>query len=131
MHLEERLSMLQVLIVEDTPLNMELVVTILRQAGHVPHTADTAAQGLALAQTQRPDVILMDVQLPDMDGLAATRLLKANPATCGIPVIALTAFAMKGDEERSIAAGCDGYVTKPVRYKELLATLEAVVARNH
>lgn len=122
--------MLHVLIIEDTPLNMELVVTILKQAGHVPLAAETAARGLALAQAQRPDIILMDVQLPDMDGLAATRLLKANPATCDIPVIALTAFAMKGDEEKTIAAGCDGYVTKPVRYKELLATLETVMARN-
>jgi two-component system cell cycle response regulator DivK len=122
--------MLQVLIIEDTPLNMELVVTILKQAGHVPLTAETAARGLALARAHRPDVILMDVQLPDMDGLAATRLLKADPATGDIPVIALTAFAMKGDEEKTIAAGCDGYVTKPVRYKELLVALETVVARN-
>ena len=121
---------MQVLIIEDTPLNMELVVTILKQAGHVPIPAETAARGIALAQARHPDIILMDVQLPDMDGLTATRLLKADPLTCDIPVVALTAFAMKGDEEKSIAAGCDGYVTKPVRYKDLLAALEAVLARN-
>lgn len=122
--------MLQVLVIEDTPVNMELVVTILKQAGHVPLQAETAARGLALARSAQPDVILMDVQLPDMDGLSATRMLKADPMTGDIPVIALTAFAMKGDEEKSIAAGCDGYVTKPVRYKELLAMLSAVMARN-
>ena len=122
--------MLQVLVIEDTPLNMELVVTILKQAGHTPLQAETAARGLALARSGQPDVILMDVQLPDMDGLLATRLLKADPLTGDIPVIALTAFAMKGDEEKSIAAGCDGYVTKPVRFKELLAMLNTVMARN-
>jgi two-component system, cell cycle response regulator DivK len=122
--------MLQVLVIEDTPLNMELVVTILQQAGHVPLQAETAARGLALARSAQPDVILMDVQLPDMDGLSATRMLKADPMTGDIPVIALTAFAMKGDEEKSIAAGCDGYVTKPVRYKELLTMLNTVMARN-
>ncbi|MEO8154747.1 MAG: response regulator [Rhizobacter sp.] len=121
--------MLRVLIIEDLPINMLLTVAILERAGHQAIEAETAAAGIALARTQRPDVILMDIQLPDMDGLAATRILKADPQLQSIPVIAVTAFAMKGDEEAVLAAGCDGYVTKPIRYKEFLAEMEAVVAR--
>jgi len=120
--------MLRVLIIEDLPVNMLLMVAILERAGHRPIEAETAAQGIALARAQRPDVILMDIQLPDMDGLAATRILKADPELQHIPVIAVTAFAMKGDEDAVRAAGCDGYVTKPIRYQEFLAELDAVTA---
>jgi two-component system cell cycle response regulator DivK len=121
---------LRVLVVEDSPVNMLLTVAILERAGHTPLQAETAARGIALAREHRPDVILMDIQLPEMDGLAATRLLKADPELRDLPVIALTAFAMKGDEETMRAAGCDGYVTKPIRYKEFLAEVEAVAARR-
>jgi len=120
--------MLRVLIIEDLPVNMLLMVAILERAGHRSIEAETAAQGIALARAQRPDVILMDIQLPDMDGLAATRILKADPELQHIPVIAVTAFAMKGDEDAVRAAGCDGYVTKPIRYQEFLAELDAVTA---
>jgi two-component system cell cycle response regulator DivK len=120
--------MLRVLIIEDLPVNMLLMVAILERAGHRSIEAETAAQGIALARAQRPDVILMDIQLPDMDGLAATRILKADPELQHIPVIAVTAFAMKGDEDAVRAAGCDGYVTKPIRYQEFLADLDAVTA---
>jgi two-component system cell cycle response regulator DivK len=120
--------MLRVLIIEDLPVNMLLMVAILERAGHRSIEAETAAQGIALARAQRPDVILMDIQLPDMDGLAATRILKADPELQHIPVIAVTAFAMKGDEDAVRAAGCDGYVTKPIRYLEFLAELDAVTA---
>jgi two-component system cell cycle response regulator DivK len=122
--------MLRVLIVEDLPVNMLLMVAILQRAGHQPIEADTAARAIALARSQRPDVILMDIQLPDMDGMAATRLIKADPALQDIPVIAVTAFAMKGDEDEVRAAGCDGYVTKPVRYKDFLAELDRVASRR-
>jgi len=122
--------MLRVLIIEDLPVNMLLTVAILERAGHAPLQAASAEQGIALAREQHPDVILMDIQLPDMDGLAATRLIKADPELRGIPVVAVTAFAMKGDEEAMRAAGCDGYVTKPIRYNEFLAEVEAVAARH-
>ena len=119
---------MRVLIIEDLPVNMLLTVAILERAGHQPIEAETAARGIALAREERPDAILMDIQLPDMDGLAATRLIKADADLQDIPVIALTAFAMKGDEEAMRAAGCDGYVTKPIRYREFLQELDKVVA---
>ena len=81
-----------------------------------------------MAREQRPALILMDIQLPGMDGLEATGRLKADPATRDIPVIALTALAMKGDEERIRAAGCDGYIAKPLDYKQFLATIKAQLA---
>jgi len=119
---------MRVLIIEDLPVNMLLTVAILERAGHQPIEAETAARGIALAREERPDAILMDIQLPDMDGLAATRLIKADTELQAIPIIALTAFAMKGDEEAMRAAGCDGYVTKPIRYREFLQELDKVVA---
>jgi two-component system cell cycle response regulator DivK len=122
--------MLRVLVIEDSPVNMVLTVAILERAGHVPLLAETAAQGIAIARIERPDVILMDIQLPDMDGLAATRLLKADPELQDIPVIAVTAFAMKGDADTMLRAGCDGYVTKPIRYQEFLAEMETVARRG-
>lgn len=121
--------MLRILIIEDSPVNMLLTVTILERAGHVALKAETAAQGLSIARSQRPDLILMDIQLPDMDGLEATRLVRADPRIHDVPIIALTAFAMKGDAETMRAAGCDGYVTKPIRYQEFLQEVEAVVER--
>ncbi len=109
-----------ILVIEDTPANMKLATMLLRRAGYQVLQADEAQTGIALAQAHRPDLILMDIQLPGMDGLEATRLLKADPATGSIPVIALTAFAMKGDEDRIRAAGCDGYVSKPIQYRMFL-----------
>lgn len=115
--------MATVLIVEDNPANMTLAVFLLESAGHRVLTAIDAESGLSLARSSMPDLILMDIQLPGMDGLAATTQLKADGATRAIPVIALTALAMKGDEERIRAAGCDGYIGKPMRYKEFLSTV--------
>ena len=86
-------------------------------------------RGLTLARSERPDLILMDIQLPGMDGLAATALLKQHPATAAIPVIALTALAMKDDEEKSHMAGCDGYIAKPLRYQELYAAIDSLLLR--
>lgn len=115
--------MARILIVEDNPANMTLAVFLLQSAGHTVLSATDAEIGLTLARSEQPDLILMDIQLPGMDGLQATGLLKDDPATRGIPVIALTALAMKGDEERIRAAGCDGYIAKPLAYKEFLATI--------
>jgi two-component system cell cycle response regulator DivK len=120
--------MARVLIVEDNAANMTLAVFLLQSAGHTVLTATDAEAGLTLARNEQPGLILMDMQLPGMDGLEATVLLKRDAATCAIPVIALTALAMKGDEERIRAAGCDGYVAKPMRYQEFLATIATHLA---
>ncbi|MBV8467846.1 MAG: response regulator [Burkholderiales bacterium] len=115
--------MARILIVEDSPTNMMLAVQIVLASGHEPLEATNAQQGLAIAAKELPDVILMDMHLPDIDGLAATAALKSDPITRHIPVIALTAAAMKGDREQALAAGCDDYIEKPVRYKTLLAAI--------
>ena len=110
----------QVLVVEDTAANMKLISMLVRKAGHEVLQATSAEEAIALARAHRPDLILMDIQLPGMDGLAATRILKEDQSTRRIRVVALTALAMKGDEQRMIAAGCDGYIAKPIRYKNFL-----------
>jgi two-component system, cell cycle response regulator DivK len=118
--------MATILLVEDNAANMKLATFLLESAGHTVLSAADAEVGLTLAREGHPELILMDIQLPGMDGLQATMLLKADPATRDIPVIALTALAMKGDEERIRAAGCDGYIAKPLDYKGFLA----IVAEN-
>jgi two-component system, cell cycle response regulator DivK len=121
--------MAKILVVEDNAANMTLAVYLLETTGHTVLSATDAEAGLASARSEQPDLILMDIQLPGMDGLEATALLKQDEATRAIPVVALTALAMKGDEERIRAAGCDGYIAKPMRYKEFLATVEAHLQR--
>ncbi len=120
--------MATILIVEDNAANLKLATFLLQSAGHLVLSANDAEAGLAIARLDHPDLILMDIQLPGMDGLEATAQLKADEATRAIPVIALTALAMKGDEERIRAAGCDGYIAKPMRYQEFLATLASHLA---
>ena len=120
--------MVKILIVEDNPANMTLTAFLLQSAGHSVLRATDAEAGLTLARDERPQLILMDMQLPGMDGLEATGVLKRDEATRAIPVIALTALAMKGDEERIRAAGCDGYIGKPIRYQEFLATIAVHLA---
>lgn len=115
------------LIVEDTPANMKLADILLTRAGHTVLHAVNAEAGLLLAATERPDLILMDIQLPGMDGLTATTLLKKDPVTAAIPIIALTALATKSDRERSERAGCDGYISKPLRYQELYSTIDSLL----
>jgi two-component system cell cycle response regulator DivK len=115
----------KVLLVEDNPANMTLATFLLESAGHTVIAATDAEAGLTLAREEQPGLILMDIQLPGMDGLQATALLKQDHATRAIPVIALTALAMKGDEERIRAAGCDGYIAKPLAYREFLAVISA------
>jgi two-component system cell cycle response regulator DivK len=117
--------MADVLVVEDNPANMTLAVFLLESVGHTVLSATDAEAGLTLAREAQPDLILMDIQLPGMDGLEAIALLKADPVTRDIPVIALTALAMKGDEERIRASGCDGYIAKPMRYRDFLTTIAA------
>jgi two-component system cell cycle response regulator DivK len=122
--------MAKVLVVEDNATNMTLATFLLRSVGHTVFGATDAEAGLTLARAERPDLILMDIQLPGMDGLEATAQLKRDDATRDIPVIALTALAMKGDEDRIRAAGCDGYIAKPMRYQAFLATVAAQLART-
>ena len=122
--------MTRVLVIEDNQANMKLATLLLRNAGHIVLCAADAEAGLTIARAELPDLILMDIQLPGMDGLAATALLKKDPATAAIPVIALTAMAMKEDEEKSQIAGCDAYMAKPLRYQELYAAIDALLVRS-
>lgn len=112
-----------ILIVDDNAANLKLARLLLTAEGHDARTAVDAEQALKLLETFRPELILMDIQLPGMDGLSLTRKLKADPATSAIVVIALTAYAMKGDEERARAAGCDGYIAKPIDVHTLPARI--------
>ena len=122
--------MATVLVVEDNVANMKLATLLLVHAGHTVLSAGDAELGLSLARLEGPDLILMDVQLPGMDGHRATALLKKDPATSAIPVIALTALAMKADEERSRAAGCDAYIAKPLRRAELYAVIDRLLSSS-
>ena len=122
--------MAKVLVIEDNATNMTLAVFLLQSVGHIVLSATDAEAGLTVARAEQPDLILMDIQLPGMVGLEATALLKHDDTTRAIPVIALTALAMKGDEERIRAAGCDGYIAKPMRYKEFLATIAAQLGQS-
>jgi len=106
---------------------MRLARLLLINAGHSVLWAADAETGLAMAREQKPALILMDIQLPGMDGLAATRLLKQDLSTAHIPVIALTAMAMKEDREKTRLAGCDAYVIKPLRYKELYQVIDTLL----
>ncbi len=108
----------KILIVEDNPMNLELATDLLEAAGYVIIQAETAEEGIKLASAESPDLILMDISLPGMDGLEATGILKQDPTTKDITVIAMTAHAMKGDEEKALAAGCSGYITKPIDTRE-------------
>jgi two-component system, cell cycle response regulator DivK len=119
--------MAKVLVIEDNPTNMKLAHLLLKTSGHDVLQAVNALDGIDIARKELPAVILMDIQLPGMDGLTATRMLKQESITSHIKIIALTAFAMKGDEEKMRQAGCDGYIAKPIRYKEFLETVDGLL----
>src|SRR6187455_3119488 len=121
--------MARILVIEDNHANMKLACLLLGNAGHAALCATDAETGLTLARAEHPDLILMDIQLPGMDGLAAAALLKQDPATAAIPIIALTAMAMKEDREKTRAAGCDGYIAKPLRYQDLYAAIDRLLAK--
>ena len=114
-----------ILIVDDNPVNLNLVRALLSGEGYDVLTAADAEEAMRLLREVRPRIILMDVQLPGIDGLELTRRLKADPATRDITILGLTAYAMKGDEEKIMAAGCDGYIAKPIDTR----TLPAVIRR--
>ncbi|MDH5525385.1 MAG: response regulator [Desulfobulbaceae bacterium] len=120
----------KVLVIEDEPANMKLVLDLLEVAGHCTLAANNGRQGVELAQKELPDLILMDIQMPVMDGLEATRLLKADEQTKHIPIIALTALAMQGDDKIIKNAGCDGYITKPIDIKKFLKEINLRLTSN-
>jgi two-component system cell cycle response regulator DivK len=119
--------MATILVIEDNPQNLKLAELVLHKAGHAVLSAGSGEAGLELAGERLPDLILMDVQMPGLDGLAVTRLLKNSPRTANIKVIALTALAMKGDAERMLAAGFDAYIAKPFHYKDLLQSVQRLL----
>lgn len=114
-----------ILIVDDNPINLKLARVTLRGEGYDVHAAADAEEALALLERIHPRLILMDIQLPGMDGLELTRRLKADATTSDIVILALTAYAMKGDEQRAHEAGCDGYIAKPIDTR----TLPSLVGR--
>jgi len=122
--------MTRILIVEDNELSLDMLSRRMRRKGFVIITAMDGAQAISMAQSERPDLILMDMRLPVLDGWQATRQIKATPATSHILIIALTAQAMAGDREKAIEAGCDEYETKPVDLPRLLNKIDALLNRK-
>ncbi len=120
--------MAKILVVDDDLVNLKLAATVLQQAGHEVLSAPGGAEGVALALAQAPDLVLMDVQMPGMDGISALRCLRADPRGASFKIVAFTGLAMKGDAERLLAEGFDGYLEKPIRYKEFLAQIEALLS---
>jgi CheY-like chemotaxis protein len=117
-----------ILIVDDNPTNLKLAADVLQYEGHTIARAHDAHEAQELLKHTQPDIILMDIQLPGMDGLTLTRLLKANASYQNIPIVALTAFAMKGDEDKAREAGCHSYITKPIETRKLPAQVAEILA---
>jgi CheY-like chemotaxis protein len=118
-----------ILIVEDEPRNLKLIRDLLEVSGYIILEAIDGKQGVEIAKAKEPDLILMDIQMPVMEGFEATRILKADERTRDIPIMALTAHAMEGDEEKVKAAGCDGYVSKPIDTRGFLNKVTEHLAR--
>jgi CheY-like chemotaxis protein len=119
-----------ILIVDDNPSNLKLFTFLLAMPGYVVTTAANAQEALDVLVGLRPDLIIMDLQLPDVDGLTLTRQLKADPKMTGVPIVAVTASAMKGDEEKALAAGVDGYMSKPVDKRAFRAMVASYLQRD-
>lgn len=115
----------RILLVEDDFINMRLAQHILEAEGYMVLKAATAREALEQIETTIPDLILMDTQLPDIDGTTAVRILREKPATRNIPILALTAYAMKGDRERILQTGCDGYISKPIDVQNFINTVSS------
>jgi two-component system cell cycle response regulator DivK len=121
---------IRILVVEDNELNLKLVRDVLSYAGYDVMEARTGEQGVALAVECCPDLVLMDLQLPGIDGTEALRQLRASPRTQAVPVVAVTAFAMREDRERAFSSGFDGYVEKPISARELPAQVRSFLQRG-
>ncbi|TMC17275.1 MAG: response regulator [Chloroflexi bacterium] len=117
-----------IMVVDDNPVNLKLVRVLLMKKGYEVYTATDADEALALLERVHPHLILMDIQLPGIDGLTLTRRLKADPATCDIIIVALTAYAMKVDEQKAREAGCAGYIPKPIETRTFIDTLTRLLA---
>jgi two-component system cell cycle response regulator DivK len=122
--------MLKILLVEDNEMNRDMLSRRLKRRGYEVVIAVDGGEGLALAQSEAPDLILMDMSLPVLDGWEATRRLKAAPETRAIPIIALTAHAMSSDREKALEVGCDDYASKPIEIGQLLAKIEAFQSKG-
>ncbi|HEX8112309.1 MAG TPA: response regulator [Kofleriaceae bacterium] len=120
----------RILIVDDNATNLKLVAYLMKANGYTVDTALDAESAIEAIRHHRPDVILMDIQLPGIDGLELTRRLKADPATRDIVIVAVTAYAMKGDQAKALAAGCDDYITKPIDTRSLPETIARHLARR-
>jgi CheY-like chemotaxis protein len=120
----------KILIVEDNPRNLRLLIMTLRGKGYSLLQATDGEEALAVARAERPDLIIMDIQLPKLDGLEVTRRLRVTPGFSQLPIIALTAYAMKGDREKAIAAGCDTYVLKPINTRQLPGIVAEMLERG-
>jgi two-component system cell cycle response regulator DivK len=118
----------RILVVEDQLDNRQILRDLLTSVGFDLVEAEDGAQGVAAAETHRPDLILMDIQMPVLDGYEATRRIKANPELKAIPIIVVTSYALSGDEEKARAAGCDDYITKPYSPRQLLAKVKALLS---
>jgi len=119
--------MAKILVVDDDARNLRLAVSVLEQGGHEVLSAEGGAEGVEAALAHAPDLVLMDVQMPGMDGISALRRLRTEPRTAALKVVALTALAMKGDAERLLGEGFDGYLEKPIHYREFLVSVTALL----
>ena len=119
--------MAKILVVEDHPANMKLAVLLVEHAGHQAICATTAEEGISSARREQPALILMDIQLPGMDGIAAAAALRQDSATRHIKILAVTSFAMKGDEEKILASGFDGYIPKPIHLDDFLRCVKTAL----
>ena len=123
--------MKRILVVEDNEMNMQLVEFLLDEGGYAIVKANSGEEAMSVARGAEPvDLILMDIHLPGVDGLSAVRELKSDPRTRAIPILALTAHAMRGDKDRFLQAGCDGYISKPIDVKTFLSSIEQFVRRS-
>ena len=120
-----------ILVVEDNELNMKLVRGLIKIGKYGILEAIDAESGIEQIRAQRPDLVLMDIQLPGMDGLSATKIIKEDPSIKDIPVVALTSYAMQGDEEKALEAGCTGYIAKPIDTRKFLGTISKYLKGNN
>jgi two-component system, cell cycle response regulator DivK len=122
--------MKKILVVEDNERNMYLICYIIEAMGHRPIKAMTGEEGVEMSAREQPDLILMDIQLPGIDGLETTRRIRASKASAPIPIIAITSYAMTGDRERLLAAGCNGYIEKPINPETIMSELNLYLTEN-
>ncbi|MCX9084540.1 MAG: response regulator [Candidatus Methanoperedens sp.] len=116
--------MTKVLIAEDTPLNMELIIDIFKAMDFIVHEASNGEEAVKMTGEEQYDLIIMDIEMPIMDGITATKLIKSNPAYANVPIVALSAFAMKGDREKFLSQGCDDYISKPIDVLSFMKNME-------